>query len=436
MIATMKDLFILVPFLGLLLGSIILSFKTRFIQIRMIPRMYRLLRDSIKNPHSHAGTIPAHKALFTAMSTTIGISNIVGPLIAIGLGGPGAMLGFLLATIFGSAATFVEVTYAQKYKDPNAKSDLDRIGGPMHYLNKVFHPSISYLYAWAALILVVIWSGAQANALSAMLEPYAISPVITGGVLSVMTVFVLIGGIERVSDISTRLVPIMFILYSSAMLWIIGYNIQMLPSTLKLIWNSAFTPTAFAGGATGAALAQSLRWGLARGYQSNESGIGTATVPHSMADADSAVDQGILSIVSVFSNGILCIFSGLAVLMTGLYQEYATDNITLITKLFSSYFPFFGPLILLTSATLFVFSTIIGNGYNGTQFFRYALGKQSLWVYYIACALSIFLSSLFSVDAVWTFEDFLVVPVVLPHIIGIVILAYTHGKDLETSENL
>ena len=114
MFIALKDILILGPFLLLLLGSLIITFQTRFVQIRMIPRMYRLLVDSFTSQVEHAHTISAHKALFTAMSTTIGVSNIIGPLIAIGIGGPGSMDGFFLATILGSAATFAEVTFALK----------------------------------------------------------------------------------------------------------------------------------------------------------------------------------------------------------------------------------------------------------------------------------------------------------------------------------
>ena len=141
-----------------------------------------------------------------------------------------------------------------------------------------------------------------------------------------------------------------------------------------------------------------LRWGLSKGYQSNESGIGTATVPHSMAETENPLDQGVLSIVSVFSNGILCTLSGLSVLVTDAYLHYGTDNISIITKLFADYFPGFGPVILLGSVTLFVFSTILGNSYNGSQFFLYIFGKKGLYLYYATCAASIFLLSMFSVD--------------------------------------
>ena len=163
-----QDLGVLVSFIVLLGGSIILTIRTRFIQVRAIPRMFSLLWKSFFSTEHSDYTIKAHKALFTAMSTTIGVSNIVGPLVAIGFSGPGALIGYFLATIFGAASTFTEVTFAQKYKD---LAPLDkRVGGPMHYLKKVFPAGISTLYAFLGTVLLIAWTGTQANALANILS--------------------------------------------------------------------------------------------------------------------------------------------------------------------------------------------------------------------------------------------------------------------------
>ena len=263
-----------------------------------------------------------------------------------------------------------------------------------------------------------------------MLAPHGVAPMVTGTILAIMTTFILIGGIKRVGNVAEALVPVMFLLYTGAMFWIIGCNASRLPATLKLIFTAAFEPDALTGGVITASLMTALRWGLAKGFISNESGVGTATVPHSMAEAKSAIDQGILSIVSVFSNGLLCLLSGIAVLITDMHHQYGADSITIITKLFARYFPSVGPAILLISATLFVVSTVIGNGYNGTQFCLYALGKRWIYLYYVLCALSIFINALVSVEALWRFVDLLAIPVVVPHIIGIVLLARRYPDAL------
>jgi len=419
-----QEMVMLFSILLLLLGSILISFKTRFIQLRAIPHMFTLLRQSFASTEQSTHTVNAHKALFSAMATTIGISNITGPLIAIHYGGPGAMIGYLLATIFGSAATFAEVTFALKFKDQ--APDNERVGGPMYYLKKVFPSLIPALYSFFGALLIIIWSGSQSNRLASMVSPYNVPSWLCGGLLSAFTLFVVIGGIKRVSTVAEKLVPFMFILYSITMLWILGCNAGKIPQAFGLIFSGIFSPQALGIGAATASLAQALRWGLSKAYMCNESGIGTAAIPHSMSNTENAVDQGILSIISVYSNGFLCLLSGLVVLVTGAHENFNHDSLGAITKIFAHYFPFVGPSILLFSATLFVITTVIGNSYNGSQFYSYLFGKRGLYAYYAINALSIFCFASISVDFTARIEDYLMIPVIVPHIIGIVLLTFRY----------
>jgi AGCS family alanine or glycine:cation symporter len=423
-VITISECIVLMPMLLLLLGGIIISLKTRFIQVRAVPHMFRLLRQSFSSTSQSAHTIAAHKALFSAMATTIGISNITGPLIAINYGGPGAMFGYLLATLFGGASTFAEVTFALKFKDPAPAGQ--RIGGPMYYLKKVFPAFVPFLYALSGSVLLVVWSGSQSNRLASMLSPYNVPHWLSGLLLALFTLFVLIGGIKRVSTVAEKLVPLMFLLYSGTMLWILGCNGSKIPGVLHLIISEAFYPSALAGGIAIASAMRALRWGLAKAFMSNESGVGTATIPHSMADTQNAVDQGILSIASVYSNGLLCLLSGLVVLVTETHKTFEADSLGAITKIFAQYFPFVGPFILLFSATLFVITTVIGNSYNGSQFYSYIFGRHGLVAYFAINALSILAFACISVDFTTQIEDLLMIPVIIPHIIGIVILTFRY----------
>jgi AGCS family alanine or glycine:cation symporter len=422
------DIVVLGPNLLLLLGSVVLSVQLRFVQIRAIPQMIRLFFESIfsESPSDH--TIKAHKALFTAMATTIGISNIVGPLMAIAFSGPGALAGYFLATIFGAASTFTEVTFALKFRDPAPASQ--RIGGPMHYLKKVFHPFFPWLYAVAGFVLIAFWSGTQSNAIASLLSPYGIPTIAIGTLNTLLVIFIVTGGIKRVADVAEKLVPIMFVLYVIAMSWIISMHLDALGPALWSIVTDACNFSSAAGGASIAAFVHTFRWGLAKAFQSNESGIGTATVPHSMADADNAREQGILSIVSVYSNGVLCLLSGIAVLVTNTHLHFSESSFGALTVMFAQHFPYFGPLVLISSAALFAFTSIVGNSYNGSQFFSYAFGRQNLSIYYAITAAVIFFSSLASVDFSWQIVDIVALPVFVPHILGIIILASRHKKVL------
>ena len=429
----LSEKLLFIPFLALLGGSIILSFRTRFIQFRMLPLMMRLLYRSIfkqKKIAEGKQTIQADKALFTAMSCTIGIGNIVSPIMAIGLGGPGALLGFVLATIFGSAATFTEVTFAVKYREK--RKDGTIIGGPMTYLKRL-SPLLSQIYVISAFILLIIWETNQSNTLAVLLVPYNIPPYLSGFVVAVLVLAVLVGGVKRVGNVSEKIVPIMFFLYCFAMFWIIGVNISNLPSVISLIFRSALQPQALGGAAVGVGIQKAMHWGLAKGLFSNEAGVGISTIPHSMAEVEDPLKQGVLAMVSVYSNGLLCLLSGLAILVTGIWQTPGMPfDINMIAVAIATYFPSIGPLLLVVSALLFAFSTILGNGFNGGECFLFVTKNRWAWLYYAMIALAVFLGSVANVTLIWTVTDFFMILVAVPHIIAIVILAFRkEGKVLD-----
>lgn len=411
-----SEKFLYLPFLALLIGSILLSFKTRFVQIRKLPAMFKLLFGNffIHPKKREIHTVAANKALFTAMAATIGIGNIVAPVIAIGFGGPGALLGFMLATLFGGASTYTEVTLAMKHRKKLPDGTI--LGGPMQYLKDCISPFIAMLYAALGFILIAVWQSNQSNTLSTLLVPYNIPTYVSGFVITFLVLFALVGGIKRVSNIAEALVPLMFFLYSGATLWIIACNIDKLPSVIALIFSDAFAPKALGGAALGVGIHHALRWGLSAGFYSNEAGMGIAPIPHSMAETQKPVDQGILSMVSVYSNGFLCLLSGLTILITGIWQQGTPFDITMIVKALSMYFPMLGPVILSLSAVMFAFTTILGNGYNGSQCFLYATKNKYIYAYYILIGLIIFFGAVAEVKFVWALSDFFMAPVAVIHI--------------------
>jgi len=414
-----------IPFLFLLAGSIYLSFKTRFIQIRLFPKMLKLLWGNLfvrnkeaKDPHA----IQANKALFTAMATTIGIGAMIAPIIAIGFGGPGALLGFVLATLFGGASTFTEVTLAMRHR--KRLPDGTIAGGPMQYIKDKISPKLATIYAILSFILIAAWQSNQSNTLANLLEPYHVPSSLSGAVVAIFIMVCLLGGIKRVGNISQKLVPAMFLLYSAAGLWILLCNAHKLPATIILIFQSAFTPKALTGAFLGTGFYKALRWGLAEGFYSNEAGLGIAPIPHSMAETQKVVDQGILSMVSVYSNGFLCILSGLIVLVTDVWKEPGSSfNINLLVKALSLYFPAVGPLILAICAILFAFTTILGNGYNGSQCFLYATKNRWLHWYYVLNVAIIFFGAIADIKVVWALSDFFMVPVALINVASIIFIS-------------
>jgi len=357
------------------------------------------------------------------MSTTIGIGNIVSPVVAIGFGGPGALLGFVLATLFGGASTYTEValslSYRKRYKDGSVS------GGPMQYLGVALHPIFSYLYAGLGVILLVAWSSNQSNQLAVLLEPWHLSHSFVGASCAALILFMVIGGIKRVSNVAEKLVPAMFFLYTAAMLWILFVNVSELPGVLWLVLTSAFSPQAVGGATIGVGLQRALRWGLAKGFQSNESGIGTASIAHTVADTEKPTDQAALALVSVYTNGILCILSGLAVLVTGVWKDPTLPfDITMVDRAISLHFSQIGSTILMLSGVLFSLTTILGNSYYGTRCFLFVTNNRWLPFHHILVGLFIFAGTAMDVKFLWSVVDFFVIPVAVPHIIGIVVLAF------------
>lgn len=440
-----SETLLFIPFIMFLFGSIFLSIKTRFVQIRTIPKMLSQFFSKNKKKETKRNkiliskresidqSIPSKKALFTAMATTLGVGAMISPIIAIGFGGPGALLGFALATIFGGASTFTEVTLAVKYREklPNGKI----FGGPMQYIKKKIDPTIAKFYALMAFLLLASWQSNQSNTLASLLKPYNIPTYATGIITAILILFFLLGGIKKVGNISQKLVPFMFILYSTAGLWIIFCNISKLPGVLKMIFSSAFSPKALSGAAIGTGVFRALRWGLAKGFYSNESGVGTAAIPHSMTKTVDPVNQGIISIIAVYSNGFLCLLTGLVVLVTGVWNEPGvTYNINLLVNALSKYFPTIGPVILVSCATMFSFTTILGNGYNGSQCFLYATKNKYLSIYYIFITLVIFFGAIAHIRLVWAITDFFIVPVAFINILSLIMIVRRNKNILEGSK--
>ncbi|MCC5832918.1 MAG: sodium:alanine symporter family protein [Chlamydiales bacterium] len=424
-------------------ASLLLTIKTRFIQFRKLPHMLRLFFSLIFKRHPEKegeATVRAHKALFTAMSTTIGISTIVSPIIAIRIGGPGAILGFFIATLLGAAVNFTEVTFALSYRKHHPEKGV--AGGPMQYLQDEIMPFLAKWYAFFTFIMLLGWSSAQANQLGAILSSnlignFGIPSWVTGALLAISITAILIGGIKRVSNFSAKLVPLMFIIYVGGSLWIILANFTHLPAIFKLVFQSAFAPQTFATGITVGGIVSALRWGVFKGLQSSEAGVGTQTIPHSMAETDGAYNQGILAMISTYSAGFICILSSLVALLTQTWLDPTLSlGIDMVAASFQSYFSTLGLVIVTASALLFAFGTILGNSYNGSQCFIYLTKHRFMFFYYAATAALIFAGTVMDAAVVWSMIDYLLVPVVIPHILSIVYLSYKQSALLTEEEIL
>src|SRR5579863_2065521 len=260
--------------------SIFLTLLTRFAQIRSFKRFLTLITATKKESHD-ANTISSFQALFAAIATTMGMGNIVGPSMAIMVGGPGALFWLLVYIFFGSVIKFAEVTFAVSTRIKTTDGKI--IGGPMQYLKEV-SPFIAHWYNGAIIVLLMSWSSLQSNTLANILVQEQIPAWATGICLAAITFVVLRGGARRFGELASTLVPVMFVLYVSSALFILLRDIDALQRAILLVFNSIWTPTAAAGGFAGATVFQAMRIGVLRGILMTEAGVGTAAIPHSLAD--------------------------------------------------------------------------------------------------------------------------------------------------------
>lgn len=411
--------------LFLLGSSIYLTFKTRFVQVRLFPFLFRSLKSSFKEKKGEGSqhSISPYKALFTAMSTTIGISSIVGPVIAIQLGGPGALLGFLLTSFFGSAATYLEVNLSIEHRKKLPSGQI--MGGPMQYLGHIFSQKAAKWYAMCCMVLMTVWSAAQANQLAAILNSpslgkFQVSPVYSGLGICLLILIALIGGVKRIGSFSAKLVPLMFVLYIGSSFWIIGSNLDQMGRVFYDIFSSAFSPYAMASGTLVGGLVSALRWGIFKGVQATEAGLGTQTIPHSMAETSDPKAQGALAMLSTFSAGALTFLSGCVALITQTWQDPSLPlGIGMVTASYEQYFSVAGVVIVAIMAILFGFGTILGNSFNGSQCYGFLTQNKNKYYYLAATLLMVFLGSLGEVKTVWSLVDIVLCFMAIPHMLGL-----------------
>lgn len=420
----------------ILLGCILLTIQTRFVQIRFIPKLFQMLWNSITcaKTEESSHTIRPHKALFTAMSTTLGVGTIVAPVIAMNYGGPGALIGFLLCSFFGSAATFTEVSLTIQHRKKFANGEIK--GGPMQYMSALFSPKAGIWYAACGLILMVGWSAAQANQMAAILasplvEPFSVSTYVSGLLIASLMFALLIGGIKKIGSFSMWSVPLHFILYVAACLWIVFSNTEKLGPIFEQIFASAFSPQPLASGVLVGGFVSAMRWGFFKGLQCCEAGVGSQAIPHSMAETKDPLAQGVLSMLSTYSAGCLAFLSGLVALITGTWQDPSIPvGMSMVASSFYMYYSSFGIFIIAASTLLFAFGTILGNSYNGSQCFTYLTNNRGKRIYFAFSAIMVFIGCLSDVRTVWSLVDILLAFTVLPHMAALVYAAYTNKVSL------
>lgn len=404
----------------LLVGTgLFLSIRLRFIQFtRLLPA----LRLVLSRPKAEGkGDIPPIQALTTALSATIGTGNIAGVATAIYLGGPGAIFWMWICAIFGMATKYAEAVLAVKYR--KVLPDGTMQGGPMRYIaDGLGLKWLGWLFALMGSIAAFgIGSMVQSNSVAMVLqEHWSIPAPATGLLLAVMTGVVIIGGIRRIGRVTEKLVPLMGIFYVAGALVILALHADRIPEALSLILGHAFKPIAATGGFAGAAVSQAIRFGVARGVFSNESGLGSAPIAHAAAKTNDPVRQGLIAMTGVFFDTIvICTLTALVILTTGAWTTGLTSS-ALTYSAFQTGLSGAGGYIVTIGLAVFAYSTMIGWAYYGEECIEYILGLKARNPYrYLFCA-AIALGAFMKVDFVWNFSDTMNGAMAIPNLIGLI----------------
>lgn len=408
--------------------SLILTIKTGVAQIRTLPRFIRLITQGVATKKDSAGTISSFHALFTAMATTIGTGNVVSPSLAIMIGGPGALFWLVFYMLFSSVIKFAEVTFALETRKKLANGFI--VGGPIQYLRSV-NNFLAQWYGYLIIIVLISWSSAQSNTLANIMALEGVPHWIVGISLAVFTLIALSGGAQRIGDIASKLVPIMFVFYVVFALSILVQYPAELFNAIKQVLHHAFTPAAAVGGFLGSTLFQAMREGIFQGIFITESGMGTSSIPHALADTKNPTDQGILAMGSVLADTFLVLLSGFLVLITDIWTVGIFRS-TLTYEVFKLNAPGIGQYVLLFSIILFVLTTVMGNSFNGMRCFGILTNdnKKLMQFYMAGTALLIFMGSLSPMRLLWSIIDTLIILAALPNLIGVLILSFKKADVL------
>ena len=429
-----------VPAMICIIGvGLYLSIRTNFLQIRKFPYAMKVtLGRMMKKKEASDGALTPFQAVCTALAATVGTGNVAGVAGAIAIGGPGAVFWMWISALLGMCTKFAEVTLAVHFRETNSQGDL--VGGPMYYikngLGKKWH-FLAYLFA-AFGVLAVFGTGnaTQVNTITAsidsalssfnMLPADAVSVVnlIIGVALAVIIALILIGGIKRIGNVASKLVPFMAIMYIVLALGVIFFHIQSVPAVFASIIKGAFNPASVTGGVVGSFFV-SMKKGVSRGIFSNEAGLGTGSIAHACADTKKPVKQGFFGIFEVFVDTIIiCTMTALVILCSGVpvnYGEAAGAELTIsgFTAVYGNWVSIFTAV----SMCCFAFSTIIGWGLYGTRCIEFLFGSRANKPFMVLYSLTAIVGATMNLGLMWSIAETFNGLMVIPNLIAVFLLS-------------
>ena len=446
-----------VPAMICIIGvGLVLSFRTRFLQIRKFPyAMNVTIGRMFRKKQAADGAMTPFQAVCTALAATVGTGNIAGVAGAIAIGGPGAVFWMWISALLGMCTKFSEVTLAVHFREKNDKGEF--VGGPMYYikngLKKHWH-WLAYLFAAFGVITVFGTGNAtQVNTITTAIDSalfnYGIISkdststinLVIGIVLAVLLALILLGGIKRIGQVTEKLVPFMALFYVVLALGVVILNINHVPAVFKEIVEGAFSPASVTGGVVGSFF-MSMKKGVSRGIFSNEAGLGTGSIAHACADTRKPVKQGFFGIFEVFVDTIvLCTLTALVILCSEVpitYGQAAGAELTI-----SGFTATYGNWVSLFTAVAmccFAFSTIIGWGLYGARCIEFLFGTKVNKPFMFVYSLVAIVGATLDLGLLWsiaeTFNGLMAIPNLIAVFLlsGVVVKLVREHFDLETRE--
>ena len=426
------------PLLVLLLGGgLFFTFYSEFLPFKHFGHAINVLRGKYDNPNEK-GHINHYQALSTQLASTVGMGNIAGVAIAIATGGPGAVFWMWVSAIFGISTKFFTCTLSIMYRSKDEHGEVH--GGPMHVikegLSKKWLP-MAYLFSIMGLIgCLPIF---QTNQLTQVIRDVIIIPnglgdsffyflgatvrqsdLYTGLVLTAFVSVVIFGGLKRIANVASKMVPAMIVIYFVSVMIILLGNFGKIPEMFALIFVDAFTANAVLGGAVGALIVTGAR----RAAFSNEAGIGTAPIAHGAAKTDEPVREGLVAMLGpAIDTLIVCTLTALAILITNVWQTSSADGVTLTSLAFESAFPGFGNYLLLMCIVFFASSSLFSYSWYGSRCFAFIAGENNKHYYNYIYVATIVFGAVASLTTIFSLIDGAFAVMAIPTMISTLILA-------------
>jgi AGCS family alanine or glycine:cation symporter len=441
-------LFMLVP------TGIYFIFKLKFLNVTRLWHSVQVVAGKFDKKDDE-GDVNHFKALTTALSATVGTGNIVGVALAIYLGGPGAIFWMWVTGFLGMILKYTECTLSHKYRTFNSDGTVS--GGPMYYMRMgitdlynapVFAKVLAIIFAIATVICSLgTGNMAQSNSMTNVLHSSYNIPatftllgltlntkLITAAIITSLALMVIIGGIRRIAEVTSKLVPFMAVTYFIAAIVVILVSYKAIPGAFALIVSDAFTGTAATGGFVGSAFIMTLIWGVRRGLFSNEAGQGSAPIAHAAAKTEYPAREGLVaSLEPLVDTLIICTLTALMIILTGTwttgmdYTEMTAEGMTRGLNPIS--LGFTAKHIVAIGLLLFAFSTIISWSYYGTRAVNYLLGEKFIRPYGYLYGLFVFFGCIWGSDLVWHFVDMVITFMTIPNLIALLLLSPVVMKE-------